>query len=171
MKKHTKILSGVLAAAFLLAAPLAADARPFGHGYGPCDGPNGGWYQSIPQDKQDAVAKLMQDHWNKVQPLRDQLWAKSRTLDALSGNPNVQPKDITALVDEITALRGQLRDAHTAFSAKVKAETGVDLPFADCGMGGPGFRGHRGPGYGHDGYGHGGDRGHRGPGMGHYRDR
>lgn len=169
MKTHTKVFYGVVFALLVMATPFAAQARPGGHGYG--YGPGGyggygGWHQSLPQEQRDAVWKMMQDHRSAVQPLRDQLWTKTRTLDALERNPKVEPKEIKALVEEIGTLRGQLREQHLAFAAKVKQETGVDVPGAWCGMKGGNFGrdrggyGHRGGGYGGGGYGHGG--GHHG---------
>ena len=156
MKTRTKVFYGTLFAVLVMTAPLAAQARPFDHGYGQGQGgPGYGWHQSIPQEQREAVWKLMQQHREKMQPIRDKLWTKSRTLDALSANPNVQPKELTALVDEISGLRAQLRDQHKAFADQVKKETGVDMPGAWCGMGGGGPKGHRG-------YGHRGPGGHHG---------
>ncbi|SBW04689.1 conserved exported hypothetical protein [uncultured delta proteobacterium] len=156
MKKHTKVFYAALLAALVMTMPLAAQARPGGHGPGP-DGP-GGWCQTLPQEQRDAVWKLMQEHRAKMQPIRDQLWIKSRTLDALSGNSKVEPKDIEKMVNEMAALRTQLREEHKAFADRVKKETGVDLPGAGCGMG-------MGGGYGRHG---GGDGPRGGHGGGHY---
>lgn len=128
-------------AALLMAAPLTAQARP---GEGPGPEGRGGWYQSIPQEKRDAVQKLILEHREKTQPIRDQLWAKSRTLDALSGNSKVEPKEIRDLVDEMVALRAQLREQHKAFAAQVQQEAGVTVPIGRCGMGYGGHRGHDG---------------------------
>ena len=168
MKTRTKVMCGALFAVLVMTMPLAADARPGGHGggyghgymqghgYGGGYGP--GWDQSLPQEKRDAVRAMMREHWEKMQPIRDQLWIKSRTLDALEGNPKVEPKEISALVAEMAALKDQLRAEHKTFADRMQKETGLDYPFDSCGMG-DGWRGkHRGPGR------HGGHNG----GMGHW---
>lgn len=169
MKTHTKVFYGTLFAALLLAAPMIADARPFGHGCGPGDcygnGPGGGWSQSIPDDKRDAARALMQAHRDKVQPLYDAIWVKETTLRTLRDNPNVKPSELTALIDEMASLRAQIREEHRAFAVQVKKETGVDTPYG-CGMQGPGFKHYRGmdgdgPGGRHGGR-HGGYHGGRG---------
>lgn len=161
MKTHTKIFCGTVFAALLLSAPMIADARPFGHGYGPGNcygggpgGYGGGWYQTIPENSRGAFQTMMQEHRAKVQPIHDQLWTKETTLRALKDNPNVKPTELTALIDEMAALRTQLRNEHNAFAARIKKDVGVDLPFG-CGMQGAGFGSHRGPGGRHGGF-HGG---------------
>ena len=132
MKKQTKILYGALFAALLMATPFAAQARP----YGPCFDGNGPerWQQSFPEEKREAVWKLMREHREQIQPLRDRLWAASRTLDALEGNPKVDPKEIRDLVNEMVTLRAQLREQHKAFADKVQKDTGVSIPTGDFSM-------------------------------------
>lgn len=171
MKTQTKTFYGALFVALLIAAPMMADARPFGHGSGPggeCYGraPVGEWTMSVPEDKRDAVRALMLEHRDKVQPLRDKLWVKRTTLGALKDNPNVKPAELTALIEEMAALRKQLRDEHKAYVARVKQETGLDLPFG-CGMKGSGFMRHHGMGgpdgpRAHLGGRHGGNHGGKG---------
>lgn len=170
MKKYTKIVYGVFWVVLILAMPLTSQARSFGpDGSG---GPSGfgGWCQSLPQEQRDVVWKMMGEHRDKIEPIREQLWIKSRTLDALSGNSKAEPKDIQALVTEIASLRSQLRAEHKAFTERVKKETGLDMPGFGYGMGG----GHRfgggkgmGGGYGCGGYGGGRHGGGHGGGWGH----
>lgn len=161
MKTQSKVFCGALLALLVITVPFAAQGRPFDH----MGGPGGGWYQNLPPEQRDAVGNLMREHMTAMQPVRDQLWTKSRTLRALENNPKVDPKEIRALVEEIAALRGQMREQHVAFADKVKKETGVNVPF-NCGMNGDGpgrYRGCYGSGYGP---GHGGGYGHKG---GNYR--
>lgn len=146
MKTRPRTFYGALFVVLALMVPLAAQARPFDH----ANGPGCGWRQSLPQEQRDAVNKLMSEHFKAVQPVRDQLWTKSRTLSALENNPTVDPGELRALVEEVAALRVQLRDQHTAFVDKVKKETGVDVPFR-CDGRGDGFGRHYGGGYGHRG--------------------
>lgn len=156
MKTSTKkALFGTLLAVLVISVPFAADARPYGHG-GP-DGPGGygGWHQAIPQEKREAFDALRREHMDKVQPIREQMWVKRTTLDALSVNPKTDPKDITNLVNEISALRTQLFAERKAFADRVKKETGLDMPYG-MGMGQGGGYGHQGRrGYGHGGHGKG----------------
>lgn len=156
MKTGTKkTLFGTLLAVLVISAPFAADARPYSHG-GP-GGPagHGGWHQAVPQEKQGAFAALRREHMDKVQPIREQMWVKEKTLDALSVGSKADPKDIVNLVNEISALRTQLFTERKAFADRVKKEIGIDTPYG-MGMspcGGYGYQRQRG--YGHGGYGKG----------------
>jgi Spy/CpxP family protein refolding chaperone len=142
MEKRATIFYGILLAVCAMAIPLAAHARPFG--CGPGFGPGGEWCLSLPQEQRDAVWKMEREYREKIQPIRDQLWIKSRMVDALSGNSRVEPKEIRSLVDEMAALRTQLRDAREAFADRVKQEAGVDMPLYGHGMGRGGYGRHYG---------------------------
>jgi hypothetical protein len=96
MKTRTKIFFGTLAAVLVMSAPLAVEARPFGHGgqqMGYVEGGSGmhwgGWFQSLTPEKQQTISALFKAHRAKTQPIREQLWVKNTTLDALSPNPKV----------------------------------------------------------------------------------
>lgn len=162
MKSLSKIIMGTLAAVLVMTAPLAAQARPGGCGYGP--GP-GYWQQSVPEEKRDALYAMMREHQAKVQPLRDELWAKRSLLDALSGNPNADVKEIKALVNEMGAVRAKLRAEQGAFEAQVKKDLGVNAPFDCYGAGGMGYGRHRGFGGPGDHGGYGGYGGYHGGGR------
>lgn len=107
-------------------------------------------YQSLTPEKQAAVDKLIQEHVAEVTPLRTQLQAKRLELDALSGNPNVQPEQVSKLAAEVADLSSKLRASGLAFRDKLSAETGIDaLPYGGgygwdgrggraCGFGGQG---------------------------------
>lgn len=161
MKLSRKMLIGTTLAVLVMAAPLAAQARPFGHsygsGYGPGDGygmHRGGWSQAVPQEKQQAFYQAMEQHHEKMRPIREQIWAKNATLDALSNNPKVDPKDITALVNEIATLRNQAYAESKAFAAKMRSDYGMDMPSGGMRGYGGGYHGGYGPGgYGKRGYG------------------
>ena len=163
MKTRTKVLCGTLFAVLVLASPLAAQARPWGHGPGGPgyhSGPGGpgyhsgpGWQQNLTPEKQQALVVLKQQHRDKMQPIMEQIWVKETTLDALSGNPNVNPKELTTLISEISALRTQAYAERKAHSERVKQEIGVDMPYGP-GMG-YGYHGNRGGGYHKGGFGRG----------------
>ena len=132
MKRGYKPLAGALLALVVVAAPFAADARPFGHGgpgyhYGP--GYTGGMAQPLPQEKLELLYKMRADHYTAMQPVMEQLWSKQTLLDALSRNPKVEPKEINDLVNEISALRSKMTQECAGFAAKVKKETGYDMPY------------------------------------------
>lgn len=164
MKTRTKALYGALFTILVMATPIAASAKPWGHGPGYMNGQGmgHGWYQSIPQEKQQAFSAMMQAHRDKMRPIQEQIWAKQTTLQALSGNPKVDPKDLTSLVNEISSLRNQAYAERKSFADRVQAETGFNMPY---GMGGYGMHGNGMGGYGHRGQ-RGGHNGGYGGGCG-----
>lgn len=164
MKGYMKIFYGAALALAIMAAPLAAEARPFGP-CGPGNYGNPGFarqqMQQLPPEKLDQLRALQLEHRKAVQPLRDQLWTKRALLEALSGNPKADPKELRELVAEMAELRAKLREVRLEFSLKMQNETGYDGPCPAFGM----WDNDHGPGR-HGGYGgYGG--GHRGgPGRG-----
>lgn len=151
-------------AALVVAAPFAVQARPFDHWYGPN---RGMWQQNIPQERQEAFFQALERHQEKMFAIQEQIWTKETTMDALSRNPNTNAKDITALANEISALRNQAFAERKAFSNAVRKDFSIDMPYGPgmggYGMGGYGHRGGYGMGgYGHRGGFHGGPNGCRG---------
>lgn len=113
----------------------------------------------LPQEKQDLLKAILDEHRTQTQPLRDAMWEKRTLLKALSSNPNTKPETITALVREMSDLRGQMQAKRDAVETRVQKEVGIDLPM------GPGHRGgHRGNG---GRFGDGRGAMHRGDGFGH----
>ena len=143
MKRQIKIFYGAFFAALLMVTPFAAQARSFG----PCSAA-GSSVNCSPQftspEKREAVWKLMREHREQMQPLREKLWAASRMLDALEGNPKVELKEIRDLVNEMATFRTQLHEQRKAFVDKVHKETGVIMPLGQLGMQQNNWRGHRG---------------------------
>ncbi|QJT10113.1 Spy/CpxP family protein refolding chaperone [Oceanidesulfovibrio marinus] len=114
-------------------------------------------------EKQEAVQKAFDEFQDKMEPLRDDMWAYHTELDALS-QAGADQKTITDLVEKMREVRKQMYAQRTDLRAKLDA-IGVPGGFGR-GCGGPGF----GPGMmgqrgGCGGYGPGmmGSRG--GPGM------
>ena len=95
-------------------------------------------------EQMDAFSTMMQDHHQKMAPLRDQMWAKQMEYDALVANPNTKPAEVKAVIDDIVKLRGQLRSERNDFFNQAKAK----------GFRPDHFRGHRG--FGHFGFDDGG---------------
>lgn len=156
MKRHAKIVCGTLLAVLVMATPLAAQARPGGPGgprggYAEGCGPGmrgGDWYQALTPEKQQAVSALFEAHRAKVEPIREQLWLKRTTLDALSSNPKVEPQELTALIGEIAKLRQQLFAERKAFAERMEKETGVKMPYTMAGGPGRLYRHDRNDGFG-----------------------
>ena len=134
------MMAGLAASALIVGSASAALAYPHQQGYasggcysGPCYYYGGG-YQGIPQDKQDVVNKLVQEHLAQVEPLRQALSAKRLELDALSRNPNVEPETISKLAQEVAELQSQIRASGVEFRQKVQQEAGVTFGMgAGCG--------------------------------------
>lgn len=112
-----------------------------------------------PEDKA-AWMEIWKEHREKIEPIRDQMWAKRMEYDALVANPNTQPQAVKAVIDEVLRLKVQLRGEHDKLAEAAKAK-GIEHPgfhkawrghgpdggFGDCpgmspGKKGPG--GHRG---------------------------
>lgn len=114
----------------------------------------------LTQEKRDLLTSIMDEHRKEMQPLRDAMWEKRTLLKALSANPNTKPETVTALVREMSDLRGQMQTKREAVEARVRKDVGIDLPMGpgrhggQRGMGGRGAM-HQGGGFGHGGMGYG----------------
>lgn len=85
----------------------------------------GAGYSNLTPEKQAAVEKLVQQHVDQVEPLRQKLDAKTLELQALSNNANAKPEAITKLAEEIADLRAQMRKAGQDFRGVMENETGI----------------------------------------------
>lgn len=172
-RRVTLCAACVIAVAAAIAVPLLADAAPFYRHHR--------FAQELTPEQQAAISAIRQECFNKTQALRDQLEAKHMALRALSPNPNATPEQLSALVDEITALRGQLRAEHQAMAGRMRQEAGIAFPDGfgmgmgrgpaqglDCPMGWGGGPGN-GRYQGHHGFFGDPREGRRGGGMGHGR--
>jgi len=106
--------------------------------------------QQLPQEKQDLLKNILDEHRKDTTALRNSMWEKRTLLHALSANPNTTPEAITALVREIGDLRGQMQTKREALEVRVSKEVGIELPM---GFGKQGHRGMRDHGRGHGGFG------------------
>ena len=119
---------------------------------------------ALSPEKQAVFTRLREEFRAKVHPIKEQLWAKRTTLDALSANPKTEPQQVTALVAEMSALREQIYKERLAFEDKVEKEVGPMMMHGGMGRGkfhGGGY----GEGRGHGGGKHGGGEGPRCGGM------
>ena len=141
--KTKYLLLTCAAVATLIAVPsFSNDAAARGHNG------NGAhqMYQNLTPEAQATLNKLRDEHYQKVSPLREQLWAKQTELNALSGNPAVKPEEIKKLVAEISALRSQMTKERQAFRTQVSKETGIANPGGFGGYDGHGGHGMMGGG-------------------------
>ncbi len=106
-----------------------------------------------------AYEKEWRAHSKAMGAIQDKLMAKTMEYEALLNNNNSDPKAIGAVVDEITKLRGQMRDEYDKF-ADQRGGGFYGGPGPGPGMG-------YGPGYGCPGYGMGYGGGRGGYGMGY----
>ena len=120
MKRTTRI--AILAIFGIIALSSMTFAGPM-HGTG-MRGDCAGWnrnpaVQQLPQEKQDLVKSILDEHRKDTAGLRNSMWEKRTLLHALSANPNATPESITALVREIGDLRAQMQTKRDALEARV----------------------------------------------------
>jgi zinc resistance-associated protein len=109
--------------------------------------------EQLPQEKQDLLKSILDEHRKDTEPLRNAMWEKRTLLKALSSNPSAKPETITALVGEMSDLRTQMQAKRDALQDRVSKEVGIDLPMGmgkhdRHGKGGRGGFGQRGMGQG-----------------------
>jgi hypothetical protein len=125
-----------LCAVAAFGAPAAADTR-----HGRHDGGNPR-YSAMSPEAQAA----MQQHWNTVAPLRQQLFAKQAELDAKIAS-GASDAEIGSVTKDINTLSAKLNEAHVRMQQEMAK---LGMPYGGC-MGG-GDYGHRGGmGYGRGG--------------------
>lgn len=81
----------------------------------------------ISQEDKDAMKALRDEHRLKMDPIRDQLWAKKMEYDALVANPNSKHEDIKAVIEDMRKLKVQKREEKQRFSEAMEAK-GFDFP-------------------------------------------
>jgi len=113
---------------------------------------------NLSPEKAASAEKIYDRGQAKIQPLRDNLYAKRLELNALSQNPNTKPATIKALAQDITELRQDIREQREIMSNNLEKETGIRAGYHRGGRGmmgggrgmmGNGDCGGMGGGYGH----------------------
>ena len=151
MKKMSHFLVGLVGVALVLGSASAVCAHGHFRAAGP---PHGGWgacitvphprvknFPELPEETRIALDALIQEHRSAAEPLREQLEARYLELNALSGNSNARPADISRLAKEVAELRARIRSLDRDFREKVRQELGTPLePWTGMG-GGHGMRG------------------------------
>lgn len=151
MKNMRHFLAGLVGAA-LLFGPVSA-AFAYGHsivGMPDCGGggcayapyPMAGKRLELSEEKRAALNTLMEECRAAMEPLREQLEAKRLELNALSGNPNARPDDISRLAKETAALHTKIRSVGRNFRDKAQKELGVPAGAGTGMKGGHGMRGY-----------------------------
>lgn len=150
----TKTLKTTTMAAMLVLAIAAVAYAGPGWGRGGCGGQGygggNGVYSQLTPEKQAQVDKIYEKYSPRFQEMRDQMWAKHATLQAMVNSGNADEAKIGKLTSEITNLRNDMHDLRVKMGDELEKTTGIA---AFNGRGNcPGF----GQGRGHGGY-HGGN--------------
>lgn len=148
MKKRTIITSlaifSILAGGAGIAQAYCGQGTGYGYGGGyhhergrfaDCpfaDGSGKGWYGYAKQGKQLSeeqlaqLGKLRSSHFEKMQPLWNQLHSKRMELNALKYNPNTKPETLTGLVKDITAIENQIDAERKSFRTQLEKDFGIE---------------------------------------------
>ncbi len=96
------------------------------------DGSGRGYYGYAKQGKQltdEQIAqfdKVRSSHFEKMQPLWDQLHSKRMELNALKYNPNTEPETLTKLVKDITDIENKIDTERKSFRAQLEKDFGIE---------------------------------------------
>ena len=95
-----------------------------GGGYGGCPGMRGA-YAAMSPEKQAKYDSIMEDFYNKMQPLRDKLFVKRQELRALQNAANPDVKAVSQAASEINNLRDQMRKERDDLETRLEKEVGL----------------------------------------------
>jgi len=115
--------------------------RGYGHGYMSGKGCGYGvmsYYSDLTPEKQAAVDKIVEKHSAKQLELRDKMWAKHATLEAMINAGNADEAKISKLISEMSALRDQMWENRNALRTELEKETGIVMHNRSLGRGGYG---------------------------------
>lgn len=118
--------------ALSIVALLALTAMSFaGPGYGQGQGRGGcgfAFYDNLTPEKQQAVDSIVEKYRGEQQTLRDQMWAKHATLEAMTNGGNADEAKITKLISQMRDIRTKMQANRDAMRAELEKETGMVLP-------------------------------------------
>lgn len=126
-KKNITITA--LAAALVLTMAAWSFAGP-GYGRGGCGGPGSGAngaYTQLSPEKQAAVDKIYEKYAPQFTELRDAIWTKHSTLQAMVNGGDANEKKIGTLTADISKLSEQMRTLRTTMSDELVKETGITV--------------------------------------------
>ncbi|MUM76524.1 periplasmic heavy metal sensor [Pseudodesulfovibrio sp. F-1] len=135
------ITTTALATILVLALAGWAIAGP-GHGRGYCGpGPAGqNPYAQLTPEKQAAVEAIFEKYRPQMDQLRDSLWTKHATMQAMINGGKADEKKLGSLVAEMRNLREKMGELRAAMNDELTRETGIEAPFGPKGRGfGKGF--------------------------------
>ncbi|WP_285905330.1 Spy/CpxP family protein refolding chaperone [Pseudodesulfovibrio pelocollis] len=136
------ITTTALAAILVLALASWAVAGP-GYGRGGCGGPGFSGqnpYAQLTPEKQAAVEAIFDKYRPQMEQLRDSLWTKHATMQAMINGGKADEKKLGALVAELRSLREKMGELRADMNDELTKETGIEAPFGRKGRGfGPGF--------------------------------
>lgn len=95
---------------------------------------------TLTPEKQRIHDAIMKEHGGKIETIKINLWGKETEINALQGNPKVEPETISKLVKEATDLKLQLKTAENSLAEDLKKELGIIVtkggmcPMMDDGM-------------------------------------
>ena len=97
-----------------------------GGGYGGCPGMRGA-YAAMSPEKQAKYDSIMEDFYNKMQPLRDKLFVKRQELRALQNATNPDMKSVSQTASDINNLRDQMRKERDDLETRLEKEVGLTM--------------------------------------------
>ena len=128
MSKKNIALSALAAVFVLSMAAFAVAGQGHGRGFGGCGGPgNGpnGLYTQLSPEKQAAVDSIYDKYSPQFTELRNQMWTKRATLQAMVNGGNADEAKIGQLTTDISNLRQKMWDMRDAMSNDLTKETGI----------------------------------------------
>lgn len=148
MKKTILSLTLVLAIAFA----AIAFAAPIENGPNDPKGSNGPARVELTPEQQEKAQVVFDKYHDDMVNIREDIWAKQTTLEALTTSGKATKSDIVELVEDISKLRTELQTKRDAFQGELEAATGIKTGGFGRGFGGgrgsgcSGSGGGRGPG-------------------------
>ena len=125
MTKKNITITALAAVLVMAMGAMAVASQGYGRGGGcPAFGSNSAYSQLTPE-KQAAVKKIVESYTPKFNELRNQMWTKHATLQAMVNGGDADEKKIGKLTTEITSLRDQMSDMHDTMVAELEKETGI----------------------------------------------
>ncbi len=113
-------------------APMAGQGMMMGH------------MQGLTPEKQELAKTIMQEHKEKVFPLRQELYADNAELEALLSKGDADPAKVKAVNDKIAGANAKIAEEYAAFRQRLFKEVGLRQAPHGMGMMGGGMMGEGG---------------------------
>jgi len=112
-------------AAVLVMSMAAFAVAGQGYGRGGCPGYGSGAYNQLTPEKQAAVDKIFESYRPKFTELRNEMWTKHATLQAMVNGGEADEKKIGKLTSELTELRDTMWNMREKMAVELEKETGI----------------------------------------------